>query len=187
MRVITSRIPNRNLIGGRNRNSYHWSTFKNSLYKQIWWIYRPTWIPECFLRENGFLRTPKKSLMLILEHVPTSNSSWMVQQPTARLIDSWSSSKSNFWTQFLSSTKGGRIMVSLMTVRQRYNESLREYLSRFRTEVDEKSNLIDDLAFNYLAKGPINHVIASSRRNSLKINPRTLQAALQIFDHWLTL
>ena len=74
-----------------------------------------------------------------------------------------------------------------MTVPQKESESLREFLARFCAEVAEIPNLIDELAINYLAAG------VDKKRHGLLLeeffdkNPRTLQAAMQIFEHRLTL
>ena len=104
-----------------------------------------------------------------------------------RSIDSWVALKTKFRTRFSSNRKGGKITASLMTVHQKEAESLRDFLARFRAEVAEIPNLIDDLAINYLAAG------VDKKRHGLLLeeffdkNPRTLQAALQIFEHRLTL
>ena len=45
------------------------------------------------------------------------------------------------------------MIASLMTVRQRCSKSLHEFLARFKSEAAEIPNLIDKLAFTYLAVG----------------------------------
>lgn len=74
-----------------------------------------------------------------------------------------------------------------MTIRQGSNESLRDYLTRFRAGIAEIPNLIEELAVNYLAAG-----VDKSRHGLLleeffEKNPRSLQAAMQVFEYRLTL
>lgn len=40
-----------------------------------------------------------------------------------------------------------------MTVHQKHDETLRDFLARFRSEVAEIQTMIDELAINYLAAG----------------------------------
>ena len=61
-----------------------------------------------------------------------------------RSIDSWQVLKTKFRTRFSRNRKGGKITASLMTVHQKESESLREFLARFRAEVAEIPNLIDE-------------------------------------------
>lgn len=55
--------------------------------------------------------------------------------------------------RFSSNKKGGKITASLITVRQRSNEPLRDYLTRFRSHIAEIIDLIEPLATNYLVVG----------------------------------
>ena len=104
-----------------------------------------------------------------------------------RSIDSWSALKTKFRNRFSSNKKGGKITASLMTVRQKYNESLRDFLSRFRAEVAEIPNLIDELAINYLAAGVDKARHGQLLEEFFDKNPQSLQTALHIFEHRLTL
>lgn len=54
-----------------------------------------------------------------------------------RSIDSWPILKSKFQTRFSSNYKGGKFTASLMTIRQRPTESLRNFLTRFREGIDK--------------------------------------------------
>ncbi|XP_017216818.2 uncharacterized protein LOC108194379 [Daucus carota subsp. sativus] len=104
-----------------------------------------------------------------------------------RSIDSWSTLKNKFRTRFSSNKKGGKITASLMTVRQRSSESLRDFLARFRNEVALIPNLIDELAINYLAAGVDKSRHGLILEEFFEKNPRTLQAAMEIFEHRLTI
>lgn len=104
-----------------------------------------------------------------------------------RSIDSWSTLKSKFQTRFSNNYKGGKITASLMTIRQRPNESLRNFLTRFRDGIAKIPDLIEELAINYLAAG-----IDKSRHSTLpeeffEKNPRTLHSAFQLVEYRLTL
>lgn len=82
---------------------------------------------------------------------------------------------------------GEEITASLISIRQRPNESLRNFLSRFCNAIAEILNLIEQLAINYLAVG-----INKSRDTTLleeffEKNPQTLQATFQIVKHRMTL
>lgn len=61
-------------------------------------------------------------------------------------------------------------MASLIIVRQRYNESLLDFISRFRTKVAEIPNLTYELNINYLALG-----VDKSRLELLLAHRLTLQ------------
>ena len=74
-----------------------------------------------------------------------------------------------------------------MTVRQKYNEPLRDFLSRFRAEVAEIPNLIDELAINYLAAGVDKARHGQLLEEFFDKNPQSLQTAHHIFEHRLTL
>lgn len=74
-----------------------------------------------------------------------------------------------------------------MTVRQCSNESLKDFLKRFRNAIAEIPDLVEQLIINYLAAG-----IDSNRHSTLveelfEKNPRSLQAAFQIIEHRMTL
>ena len=56
-----------------------------------------------------------------------------------RSIDSWEVLKTKFRTRFSSNKRGGKITASLMTIRQRSSESLRDFLGRFRAAVADLS------------------------------------------------
>lgn len=77
---------------------------------------------------------------------------WFNDLP-ARSISSWTDLKRKFKIRFSGNKKGGKITASLITVRQRSSETLRAYLNRFRKEMAEIPNLIEELAINYLAAG----------------------------------
>lgn len=91
-----------------------------------------------------------------------------------RSIDSWQALKSKFQGRFSSNDKGGKITASLMTMRQRSSESLRDYLTRFRAEVADIPNLIEELAINYLAAGIDKNRHATLLEEFFEKNPRTL-------------
>ena len=112
--------------------------------------------------------------------------SWFQNLPP-RSITSWAMLKVNFRTRFSSNKRGGKITASLMTVRQRSSESLRDFLARFRTEMADIPNLIDELAVNYLAAGVDKRRHGPLLEEFFEKNPRTLQAAMQIFERRLTL
>lgn len=80
----------------------------------------------------------------------------------ARFIDSWSVLKYKFKSRFSSNKKGRRMTASLINIRQRSNESLREYLNRFRAETIQIPDLIENLAMTFLAAG-----VDRSRHNLL--------------------
>lgn len=111
---------------------------------------------------------------------------WFINlQP--RSIDSWPTLKGIFRTRFSSNKKGGKITASLITVRQRSNETLRDYLSRFQDHIAEITDLIEPLAINYLIAG-----IDRSRHNQLlkeffEMEPKMLQATIKIIERRLTL
>lgn len=104
-----------------------------------------------------------------------------------RSIDSWSILNSKFRTRFSSNKKGGKITASLITVYQRSNESLRSYLTRFRAHIAEITDLVDPLAVNYLIAG-IDRTRHSQLLDELfEKEPKTLQMAIKIIEHRLTL
>lgn len=107
---------------------------------------------------------------------------WFNNLP-ARSIQSWQELKTKFRGRFSSNKRGEKITASLMTVRQKENETLRDFLARFRVEVAEIPNLIDELAINYLAA----RIDKSRHGQFFEKNPRSLQAAMQILEHRLTL
>lgn len=103
-----------------------------------------------------------------------------------RSINSWSSLKGKFRTRFSSNKKGGKITASIMTIRQRSSEPLHDYLTRFRAEIAEIPNLIEELVINYLAAwDKSRHGLLLEE--FLEKNLRTLQATIQIFECRLTL
>ncbi|XP_017224785.1 uncharacterized protein LOC108201008 [Daucus carota subsp. sativus] len=112
--------------------------------------------------------------------------SWFQNLPP-RSINSWAMLKVKFRTRFSSNKRGGKITASLMTVRQRSSESLRDFLARFRVEMADIPNLIDELAVNYLAAGVDKRRHGPLLEEFFEKNPRTLQAAMQIFERRLTL
>lgn len=69
-------------------------------------------------------------------------------------------------------------MASLMTVRKKYNEILWDFLGRFRSEVAEIPNLIDELAINYLAAGVDKSQHSLLLNELFEKNLRTLQVVL---------
>nr|XP_017245509.1 PREDICTED: uncharacterized protein LOC108217176 [Daucus carota subsp. sativus] len=104
-----------------------------------------------------------------------------------RSIDSWITMKNKFRARFSINKRGGKITASLMTVRQRSSEPIRDFLDRFRTEMANIPNLVEELAVNYLAAG-----IDKTRHGQLleeffEKSPRTIEAAMDIFERRLTL
>ncbi|KAL8098061.1 hypothetical protein AgCh_030993 [Apium graveolens] len=104
-----------------------------------------------------------------------------------RSIDSWTTLKSKFQARFSSNYKGIKVTASLMTMHQRSGESLRSFLTRFREEITEILDLIEQMAVNFLTAG-----IDKSRHGLLleeifKKRPKTLQAAFQIIEHRMML
>ncbi|XP_074326653.1 uncharacterized protein LOC141664594 [Apium graveolens] len=76
---------------------------------------------------------------------------------------------------------------SLVNIRQRLNESLREYINRFRAETIQIPDLIEYLTLTYLVAG-----VDRSRHNLLleeffEKSPVTLQTTINLFEHRLTL
>ncbi|XP_074374486.1 uncharacterized protein LOC141714889 [Apium graveolens] len=104
-----------------------------------------------------------------------------------RSIDSWITLKSKFQARFSSNYKGIKVTASLMTMHQRSGESLRSFLTRFREELAEIPDLIEQMAVNFLTAG-----IDKSRHGLLleeifEKRPKTLQAAFQIIEHRMML
>ncbi|XP_074374330.1 uncharacterized protein LOC141714711 [Apium graveolens] len=104
-----------------------------------------------------------------------------------RSIDSWTTLKSKFQARFSSNYKGIKVTASLMTMHQRSGESLRSFLTRFREEITEIPDLIEQMAVNFLTAG-----IDKSRHGILleeifEKRPKTLQAAFQIIEHRMML
>ncbi|XP_074342949.1 uncharacterized protein LOC141680690 [Apium graveolens] len=100
-----------------------------------------------------------------------------------RSIDSWTTLKSKFQARFSSNYKGIKVTASLMTMHQRSGETLRSFLTRFREEIAEILDLIEQMAVNFLIAG-----IDKSRHGLLleeifEKRPKTLQAAFQITEH----
>ncbi|XP_074377700.1 uncharacterized protein LOC141719221 [Apium graveolens] len=111
---------------------------------------------------------------------------WYSNLP-ARSIDSWTTLKSKFQARFSSNYKGIKVTTSLMTMHQRSGESLCSFLTRFREEIAEISDLIEQMAVNFLTAG-----IDKSRHGLLleeifEKRPKTLQAAFQIIEHRMML
>ncbi|XP_074328175.1 uncharacterized protein LOC141666088 [Apium graveolens] len=104
-----------------------------------------------------------------------------------RSIDSWTTLKSKFQARFSSNYKGIKVTASLMTMHQRSGENLRSFLTRFREEIAEIPDLIEQMAVNFLRAG-----IDKSRHGLLLEEifvkrPKTLQAAFQIIEHRMML
>ncbi|XP_074326812.1 uncharacterized protein LOC141664756 [Apium graveolens] len=104
-----------------------------------------------------------------------------------RSIDSWAALKSKFQARFSSNYKGIKVTASLMTMHQRSGESLRSFLTRFREEIAEIPDLIEQMAVNFLTTG-----IDKSRHGLLleeifEKRPKTLQAEFQIIEHRMML
>ncbi|XP_074360678.1 uncharacterized protein LOC141700927 [Apium graveolens] len=104
-----------------------------------------------------------------------------------RSIDSWTTLKSKFQARFSSNYKGIKVTASLMTMHQRCGESLRSFLTRFREEIAEIPDLIEQMAVNFLTAG-----IDKSRHGLLleeifEKRPKTLQVAFQIIEHRMML
>ncbi|XP_074323018.1 uncharacterized protein LOC141659967 [Apium graveolens] len=102
-------------------------------------------------------------------------------------IDSWTTLKSKFQARFSSNYKGIKVTASLMTMHQRSGESLQSFLTRFREEIAEIPDLIEQMAVNFLTAG-----IDKSRHGLLleeifEKRPKTLQAAFQIIEHRMML
>lgn len=98
-------------------------------------------------------------------------------------VDSWSILKSKFYTRFSSNKRKCKLTTSLITIYQRRNESLRDYLTRFRAKIVEITGLVETLAINYLVAG-----IDRTRHGHLieeifEKEPKILQAAIQIIEH----
>lgn len=104
-----------------------------------------------------------------------------------RLIYSWSTLKSKFQTCFSSNYKGGKITASPMTIRQRPNVSLRNFLTRFRDGIAEIPDLIEELAINYLAAGIDKNRHSTLLEEFFEKNPRTLHSAFQLVEYRMTL
>lgn len=74
-----------------------------------------------------------------------------------------------------------------MTIRQHTNESLRDFITRFRDVIVEIPYLIEELAINYLAAGVDKTRQALLLEEFFEKNPRTLQSAFQIAEYKMTL
>lgn len=97
-----------------------------------------------------------------------------------RSIDSRSTLKSKFQTRFSSNYKWGKITASLMIIRHRPNESLRNFLARFRDGIAKIPDLIEELAINYLAAGIDKNQHSTLLEEFFEKNPRTLHSALLV-------
>ncbi|XP_074356705.1 uncharacterized protein LOC141696464 [Apium graveolens] len=100
-----------------------------------------------------------------------------------RSIDSWRTLKSKFQARFSSNYKGIKVTTSLMTMHQRSGESLWSFLTRFREEITEIPDLIEQMTVNFLTAG-----IDKSRHELIleeifEKRPKTLQDAFQIIEH----
>lgn len=104
-----------------------------------------------------------------------------------RSIDSWATLKGKFWTRFSSNKRGCKITASLITARQRSNELLRDYLSRFRAHISEITDLIEPLAINYLVAGIDKYRHSQLLEEFFEKEQKTLQASIKIIEHRLTL
>lgn len=74
-----------------------------------------------------------------------------------------------------------------MTIRQHSNESLRNFLTRFREVIAEISDLFEQLTVNYLAARIDKNCHATLLEEFFEKNPRTLHVAFQIIEHLMTL
>ncbi|XP_043702532.1 uncharacterized protein LOC122652752 [Telopea speciosissima] len=67
-----------------------------------------------------------------------------------------------FVSRFLSSVKQKKMAANLLTVKQRPDESIWDYISRFNGEALEIKDLDDDMCFNALHNGVTNHDLVKS-------------------------
>lgn len=104
-----------------------------------------------------------------------------------RSLDFWSILRNKFQAHFSSNYKGKKITASLMTIRQHSNESLRNFLTRFREVIAEISDLFEQLTVNYLAARIDKNCHATLLEEFFEKNPRTLHVAFQIIEHLMTL
>lgn len=95
-------------------------------------------------------------------------------------IDSWHTLKTKFQDRFSRNYKGGKITASQITIRQRSSESLHDFLTRFRVEVADIPNFVEELAINYLAAGIDKHRHVTLFEEFFEKNLRTLQSAFQM-------
>ncbi|KAL8119007.1 hypothetical protein AgCh_016487 [Apium graveolens] len=102
-------------------------------------------------------------------------------------IDSWSELKNKFKSRFSTNKKGRRMTASWVNIRQRSNESLREYLNRFRAETIQIPDLIENLAMTYLVAGADRNRHNFLLEEFFKKAPTTLQEGIDLFEHKLTL
>lgn len=72
-------------------------------------------------------------------------------------------------------------------MRQRSNESLRDYQIRFREAIAEITDLEESLAVNYLAVGIDETHHAILLEELIEKNPRNLYTTFQIVEHRMTL
>lgn len=77
---------------------------------------------------------------------------WMVTLPS-HSTGSWEELKEQFHTRFGSNRKRGKRMTSLIQVRQKSNESFRQYIKRFREAVAEITTLNPVQAIQFLTLG----------------------------------
>ncbi|XP_074337268.1 uncharacterized protein LOC141674459 [Apium graveolens] len=125
--------------------------------------------------------------MPIFLHMPPSTALRLYSNLPPRSIDSWSTLKSKFQARFSINYNGIKVTTSLLTMHQRSNESLRSFLTRFREEIAEIPDLIEQMAVNFLKAD-----IDKSRHGLLlkeifEKRPKTLQAAFQIIEHCMML
>lgn len=104
-----------------------------------------------------------------------------------RSIDSWAILKSKFQIRFSSNKKGGKITASLITVHQRSNETLHDYLTRFWAHITEITDLAKPLAIDNLDVGIDKNRHSQLLEEFFKKEPKTLQDVIKIIEYRLTL
>ncbi|XP_043710455.1 uncharacterized protein LOC122659405 [Telopea speciosissima] len=78
------------------------------------------------------------------------------------LIQSFTELAKAFVNRFQSSVKQKKTVANLMAVKQRSDESIRDYITRFNAESLEIKDLDDAMAFNALHNGVTNHDLVKS-------------------------
>ncbi|KAL8110540.1 hypothetical protein AgCh_026314 [Apium graveolens] len=104
-----------------------------------------------------------------------------------RSIDSWTTVKSKFQARFSSNYKGIKVTASLITMHQRSGESLRSFQTRFREEIAEIPDLIEQMAVNFLTAGIDKSCHGLLLEDIFEKRPKTLQATFQIIEHRMML
>ncbi|XP_043687538.1 uncharacterized protein LOC122638752 [Telopea speciosissima] len=112
--------------------------------------------------------------MSVLPDLAEGTSSALVRQAKPNSIRSFTELAIAFVSRFQSSVKQKKMAANLLVVRQRPDESIRDYITRFNGEALEIKDLDDGMAFNALHNGVTNHDLVKS----LTLEPVSTMAQL---------